>query len=149
CSHGYATALFDSSFLSWSDLGFLFQNKGFGTIVDAAALWRPGEALPWSWGVAEEQTVDALTRWIGQHREHKFFAVYGTIFPHHPYECPLPQDQQPFPATSWLNRYRNSLFYADQNVGRLVAFLRKENLLDRTIVVVVGDHGETVATYPV
>lgn len=148
-SHGYTTGLFHSSFLSWGDFQFLFEDEGFDTIVDSKTMLRPDHPLPWSWGVAEEQTVEALTSWITQHRDQKFFAIYGTMFPHHPYECPLPEDQRPFPHTSWINRYRNSLYYADLNVGRVITFLGEQGLLDRTLVVVVGDHGETVTTYPV
>lgn len=148
-SHGYETGFFHSAFLSWDDFEFFFERKGFGTVADAGTLRRPGVELPWTWGVTEETTVEALTAWIAQQRAGKFFAIYSTMFPHHPYEWPLPEDQRPFPHSSWSDRYRNSLFYADLNIGRVIAFLREQQLLDRTLVIVVGDHGETVSTYPV
>jgi arylsulfatase A-like enzyme len=40
------------------------------------------------------------------------------------------------------NRYQNSVLYADSLVGDIVAALRETGRLDRTIVVVTGDHGE-------
>lgn len=144
-SNGYQTALFHSGFLSYANLSFLFQSKGFDTMVDARTLWN-GRPLPWSWGVREEQTVEAMDQWLQSHGRQKFFLVYSTIFPHHPYYCPT--DDQPYPDDTWLDRYRNSLHYADANVGRLVESLRRLNLLERTLIVIVGDHGQTVSTYP-
>ena len=146
---GYATAFLHSGFLSWGDYRYLFENSGFETVVDAAALARDGEPLPWSWGVHEERTVEALTSWLSAHKHRRFFAVYAMMFPHHPYLSPLPESEQPFPNTSWVNRYRNSLHYADRNIGRVLDFVEAEGMLDRTVIVVAGDHGETVATYPV
>ncbi|MCC7351474.1 MAG: LTA synthase family protein [Phycisphaerales bacterium] len=144
--NGYQTALFHSGFLSYANLNFLFRSKGFDKLVDARDLWN-NQPLPWSWGVREEQTVDAMDQWLQSHGQHKFFLLYSTIFPHHPYLCP--SDDKPYPDDTWLNRYRNSLHYADANVGRLVQSLRRMNLLDNTLIVIVGDHGETVSTYPV
>jgi phosphoglycerol transferase MdoB-like AlkP superfamily enzyme len=149
---GYQTALFHSGFLTYAEQDYLFQNKGMDKIVDAKDLWVPGTTLPWSWGVREEQTVDALTSWLS-HREKSgntvkpFFAIYATEFPHHPYDCPT--DDKPYAETGWLNRYRNSLHYADSAVGRLIDNLAAMNLLDNTLIAVMGDHGETVSTYPV
>ena len=40
------------------------------------------------------------------------------------------------------NRYINASHHVDQQVGRLLDHLREKKLLDSTIVLVVGDHGE-------
>jgi hypothetical protein len=153
---GYATAVFHSGFLSYGDQAYLFEDKGVDTVVDAQDLWKAhdgnaaaAKSLPWSWGVREEQTVDALTAWIKDHHkpQQPFFAVYATEFPHHPYVCPI--DDKPFPETSWLNRYRNSLHYADKCIGTLLDRLGEMGLMEKTLIVVTGDHGETVSSYPV
>jgi arylsulfatase A-like enzyme len=41
-----------------------------------------------------------------------------------------------------LARYDGEVAYLDQQIGRLIDGLRKEGDLDRTVVVLVGDHGE-------
>jgi membrane-anchored protein YejM (alkaline phosphatase superfamily) len=145
-SEGYQTAVFSSAFMKYNDLLYLFQNKGVDTIVQADQLWK-GESLPWSWGVREEKGIEALCSWIGDHRSHPFFATYLTTFPHHPYICPI--DDQPFTGNGWRDRYRNSLHYADMCLGKLLDRLSALHLLDTTIIAVVGDHGETVSSYPV
>jgi uncharacterized protein len=44
--------------------------------------------------------------------------------------------------TPVLNDYRNSLRYLDGVIGQLLAELRSAGLLDSTIVIITGDHGE-------
>ena len=144
---GYRTALFYSSFLDYADIRFLFENKGFDTLVGAREMMAEGIELFNSGGVREEKTVERLIGWIRTHEQERFFAAYLTLSPHHPYD--FPPDDRPFPGDSWPDRYHNSLHYADRNVGRLVDFLRNDHLLDKTLIVVFGDHGETVLTYPV
>ncbi len=45
-------------------------------------------------------------------------------------------------ADQLLNRYTNASYWVDSQMGRILTFLEKESLLDNTIVIVTGDHGE-------
>ncbi len=47
-----------------------------------------------------------------------------------------------FDPTPYLNRYKNAVHYADINVGKVLAYLKQQKLLDNTIIVVSSDHGE-------
>ncbi len=40
------------------------------------------------------------------------------------------------------NRYLNASHHVDQQIGRVIAHLKQKNLLDNTVVIVLGDHGE-------
>lgn len=40
------------------------------------------------------------------------------------------------------NRYKNSVHYEDHLIGRIISALKKERLLDNTVVLITGDHGE-------
>ena len=40
------------------------------------------------------------------------------------------------------NRYINAAHHVDQQIGRIVAHLRERKLLDNTVIIVLGDHGE-------
>jgi len=90
------------------------------------------------------------------------FAVGILASPHFAYHYP-PEEEHfrpvlpPDPALSPLrayalagrreelwNRYRNSVRYADRLLGGLVAALRRDGLLDRLILIVTGDHGESL-----
>lgn len=51
----------------------------------------------------------------------------------------LMRDSNPVP---YLNRYHNAVYGTDQEVGRVLAALKKQGLLDHTLVVITADHGE-------
>jgi len=44
--------------------------------------------------------------------------------------------------TQLFNRYRNAVHYADQTTGRVLDALAAHGLVDETLVIVTGDHGE-------
>ena len=44
--------------------------------------------------------------------------------------------------TLLLNRYVNSVHHLDSQIGRVLDALERKNLLDSTIVIITGDHGE-------
>src|SRR3989304_4060681 len=41
-----------------------------------------------------------------------------------------------------FNRYRNSVYFSDSVVNRILSVLKERGLLDSTVVVITGDHGE-------
>jgi membrane-anchored protein YejM (alkaline phosphatase superfamily) len=45
-------------------------------------------------------------------------------------------------ALPYLNRYKNSLLLVDQQVQQVLALLAEQKLLDKTIIIITGDHGE-------
>lgn len=143
---GYAGSVFHSGYFEYSDLGYIWEGKGAQTMVDADTL-NVRREIPWLWGVFEETTAAAMSDWIRQRGDDPFFAIYSPMFPHHPYLCPLPD--KPYADTSWENRYRNALHYTDRSIGTLVDTLREQGILERTLIVLVGDHGESVSGYPV
>ena len=40
------------------------------------------------------------------------------------------------------NRFRNSCHFVDRQIGRILEFLRERGALDRTLIIITGDHGE-------
>ncbi len=40
------------------------------------------------------------------------------------------------------NRYKNSIYYIDYLIGNFLDLLKKKNLFDDSIIIVIGDHGE-------
>lgn len=41
-----------------------------------------------------------------------------------------------------FNRYTNAAHWVDKQVGRIVAELERQNLLENTVIIFIGDHGE-------
>ncbi|MEO6435650.1 MAG: sulfatase, partial [Tepidisphaeraceae bacterium] len=144
---GYRTGVFHTGFLDYLEIRYLFQDKGMDVSIGAREMMEKGAPLAYSSGVREERCVEEIAGWIRQKKDQKFFAYYITEFPHHPYLSMAAI--KPFPEDTWFNRYKNSLHYTDQAIGKLIDFLKAEGLFEKTLIVVVGDHGETVSSYPV
>jgi len=98
--------------------------------------------------------VDPIMRWVDEKKQKPFFLTVLTCISHHAYGLPshFPIRQYPRqPARmggrmprpwSDYNRYLNTVEYGDQFLGDLVDGLTKRNLIDDTLIVVVGDHGQ-------
>ena len=90
-----------------------------------------------------------LERGIGEIRHHdaaapgtplfEFISTYST---HYPFRLPDDAGERPLPTSEALEpRYRQVLTYTDREIGRLMAFLETRERHNRTILIVLGDHG--------
>ena len=46
--------------------------------------------------------------------------------------------------TPHLNQYKNSIHFADRLIGRVLADLKEQNLLENTVVIITGDHAQEI-----
>ena len=99
--------------------------------ISLGAIQRPGN-----------EVVDHALAWLASASASRFFAWVHLYDPHTPYEAP-----EPFASRFPGRPYQAEISFADAQVGRLIAFLESRQLLDRTIVVVVGDHGESLGDH--
>lgn len=44
----------------------------------------------------------------------------------------------------YVNRYRNAIYYIDQEIGKVLRTLEDRHLLENTVVIITGDHGEQI-----
>jgi arylsulfatase A-like enzyme/Tfp pilus assembly protein PilF len=82
---------------------------------------------------------DAILPWLRDHARgpKPFFAWIHYWDPHEPHTPPAPFDQV-YPH----DLYEGEIAYADQSLGAVLDELRRLGVLERTVVVMVGDHGE-------
>jgi arylsulfatase A-like enzyme len=126
--HGYETGAFVSSVVLASSRGL---NQGFDLYKDDFSLMPGGLRRQ-----ADEVTDDAL-RWLARAGSSRFFAwlhFYDAHTPYHP--------RSPYLESYPARPYDAQIAFMDEQVGRVLDFLRQADLLDRTIVVVIADHGE-------
>ena len=107
----------------------------------------------------DEQTINKSINWLKE-TPRPFFLYVNLQATHYPYEYPennsvfLP-DKTTSILTSYFsiaeedeeasqNRYDNSLYYADKQIGILLDYLEENNLFENTIIVLTSDHGETL-----
>jgi len=130
-----------------------FRRTVFVDVRDSLVDRLPGKTLL----DRHEQTVDAFERYVGDRDSAEpFFAFMFFDSTHAPYD--FPADRAPFRpyaeavnyATMGLgqkrdgivNRYKNAIHYLDGLTGRVIDSLDTAGVLDETIVLVTGDHGE-------
>ena len=86
--------------------------------------------------------TDRAVAWLSEKSEKPFFAWVHLYDAHAPYTPP-----EPFRALYADRPYDGEIAEVDAQVGRLLAELDRQGLADRTIVAVVGDHGEELGEH--
>lgn len=103
---------------------------------------------------------DKMMDFIETNKEHPFFMYWATPIPHVPLQAPKKWvdyyveklgDEDPyyfkaqrgsyFPARYPRATYAAMVSYLDENVGKLVEYLKKEGLYDNTLIVFTSDNG--------
>lgn len=67
-----------------------------------------------------------------------FFTTWLTLSSHEPFETPVPTA---IPGKDWASQFLNSIHYTDQVFGDFVDSCRQQPWWDRTLLIVLGDHG--------
>jgi len=141
-SAGYRTAAAVGSFPLTAKFGI---DQGFDFFDDRVAQRAEdflGErALPRSRLYFDERPAglvnEALLPWLRENHDAPFFAWAHYFDPHQPFEPPPPYDQL-FASDPYLGE----IAYADECLGVLLDELETLGVADRTLVVMVSDHGE-------
>jgi arylsulfatase A-like enzyme/Tfp pilus assembly protein PilF len=92
-----------------------------------------------------DEVVDHAIEWLEGGDKRPFFCWVHLYDPHTPYEAPEPFSSR-FPD-ALPGPYDAEIAWSDSLVARLLEFLDKKGWLSRTLVVVVGDHGESLGEH--
>ncbi|HEX2695498.1 MAG TPA: sulfatase, partial [Acidobacteriota bacterium] len=129
---GYATAAFVSSFSVDSRFGL---DRGFNVYDDTFRLESPFKTQ--NMERRAEETFARFSRWLEANGKNRFFGWVHYYDPHLPYDPPSPYKEE-FDG----DPYDGEIAYMDRYVGAVLEGLKEQGVLDKTIVVVAGDHGE-------
>ena len=154
---GYKTGAFLSAFPVSEYFGLSqdfdhFDNGMEGSYQDKLKRDDKGE---WRWGVRANQrrsdeTTDKAIEWIGRQKG-EFFAWVHYWDPHDRMIAPPDDVVARFVPRELRGRkhtvpfYDSEIFYMDSQFGRLIKMLKDRSLYDKTVIVVVADHGEGLA----
>jgi len=137
--HGYVTgavvgsAVLDSRFGLNQGFDFYYDHFDFNRLQESnlEEMERPGNVV-----------TDATLDWLGNNRKNKFFLWMHLYDPHYPYRPPAPYSEQ------YKDRpYDGEIAFADAQVGRLIGFLKANGLYQNTLIVLAGDHGESLGEH--
>jgi phosphoglycerol transferase MdoB-like AlkP superfamily enzyme len=138
-STGYRTAFFHSGRFRYLGMQGILDGRGFDVAYDAETI---GGRYATSFGTDDASTARKLLAFVDELPQgQRFFAVYSPISGHHPYKSPG-VGPRPFPERSERERYLNDLHAGDAAFGEILDGLTERGLGERTLFVVVGDHGE-------
>jgi len=130
---GYRTGAFLSGFVLDRRFGL---DRGFDVYDDRMAS-RPSEEKLFDCENPANVTCDRALDWLGQRSDAPFFCWVHFYDPHTPYAPPEPFMER------HADPYDGEIAFMDSQLGRLVAFLVRAGLREKTLIVVVGDHGES------
>jgi arylsulfatase A-like enzyme len=144
--NGYASSLFYSSFLDYTGFRDFLENRGIDELYDADTMPGPRKTERVSWGLREEETLDAIRNQIKRYAvgNQRFFITYVPAAPHYPYDrVPAAfQRFKPGEIGDYTPFYLNELLYMDWVMASIVDQLKDSSVLDKTLVVITNDHGE-------
>jgi len=89
-----------------------------------------------------DEVTDAALAWLDEAPASRFFAWVHYYDPHSPYEPPDP----------WAERYRDrpyvgEIAWMDSQIGRLLSWLDGNDRTGNTVVLAIGDHGESLGEH--
>jgi len=142
-AHGYDTAAFVGCFVLDERYGL---SQGFDVYDFEVTEAGHRRSQPDFNERSAEAVTDSIVRWLGERRDggaaEPFFAWVHYFDPHLPYRSPL-QAQAEFAGRG----YDAEIAWVDQQLGRLLDELTRLNLIQETLVVLVGDHGESLGEH--
>jgi len=136
---GYVTgavvgsAVLDSRFGLNRGFDFYYDHFDFNRLQESnlEEMERPGNVV-----------ADVALDWLDKNHAGKFFLWMHLYDPHYPYRPPAPYNDQ------YKDRpYDGEIAFADEQVGRLISYLKAKDLYRNTLIVLTGDHGESLGEH--
>jgi len=140
---GYRTAAFIGSLIldpkaqmaPGFDRGFDFFDAGFHPKQG------PNESR---YETVERRGGDVIAHtiaWLNKKTQAPFFIWVHLYDPHAPYDPPPPYDKR------FKDPYDGEVAYSDACLGKLFQYLRQRGLYDRSLIVMMSDHGESLGAH--
>ena len=164
-SYGYQTAAFISSSVLAPEFGL---NQGFDKYEMGTLVKQEGKS---NFERKAQETIDQAISFV--HKTNKPFFIWVHLYdPHTPYAAPAPystmydaeyqgsmrggvkeitrlnafhgKGASPRDLRHIRALYDGEVTYMDHQIGRLIAVLEEKNVLDKTVIAAMADHGENL-----
>jgi len=144
-----AERLREAGFETAGFVGAFVLNRGFGIeqgfdVYDQVPVnrFREGRDQIFEAERTADEVNERVFEWLDRRKGGRFFLWVHYYDPHHPYRPPDTPGR-----TLAGEGYDREISYVDACFGDLVGRLRKKRLLDRALLVVAGDHGESLGEH--
>jgi arylsulfatase A-like enzyme/Tfp pilus assembly protein PilF len=136
---GYATGAVVSAFVLDRSWGLA---RGFDFYDDA---FSSQSFLNRDLGLVDRKAGESVSRainWLEKNTRRPVFFWLHLYDPHSPYDPP-----EPYRTQYQDHPYEGEIAYADHELGRLIAWLKRNQLYDRSLIVTLSDHGESLGEH--
>lgn len=140
-ARGYQTAFFTSTMMGWSNLDAFLAGARIDALFTAESSGMPCIN---DIGVDDYVAARGLERWLDG-VDGRFFAVHYCNALHVPFQA---ESEFGVPSAIGDRRLR-AIHIVEKQLALLFSQLARSGRLDRTLIVLVGDHGELVGEPPV
>jgi arylsulfatase A-like enzyme/Tfp pilus assembly protein PilF len=138
-SRGFTTGGFVGAYVLDHKWGIA---QGFQTYFDDFDLSKYQSLSLGSVDRPGNEVADKALAWLDRVRSKRFFGWVHFYDAHSPYDPP-----EPFKSRYAGHPYVGEIAFVDSQVGRLLAYLDTHQLARNTIVIVMGDHGESLGEH--
>ncbi len=126
---------------AWDNQEGFFRNQGMTHFVGSKDYKNPKFIDP-TWGVSDEDMFSRAIKELDRLNPNRpFFAVLQTLSNHTPYALPDPLPVEEVTGFEGLNTHLTAQRYSDWALGEFFAAAQKSPWFDKTLFVIVGDHG--------
>lgn len=140
---GYRTAFFQTADERFESRGALVHHMGFERFLSRDTLRGDAWATVNYFGIEDDAMLKPGLAWSTADPSRPFFTTYLTLTSHHDYGVPPDWPVREFPGIKPREaEYLNAVAYVDAFLGKLVDAYRDAGLLENTLFVILGDHGE-------
>jgi arylsulfatase A-like enzyme/tetratricopeptide (TPR) repeat protein len=137
-NRGFATSAFIGAVVLHSTFGL---NRGFDIYADR---FDSHNAF-FNWDEIRKPANVVLNEarlWLERNSGQRFFSWIHLYDPHAPWDPPSPFREQ-YPG----HPYRATVAFMDAELGKFFTFLKQSGLWPKTLIVIVGDHGESLGEH--
>jgi arylsulfatase A-like enzyme/Tfp pilus assembly protein PilF len=91
------------------------------------------------------EVIKAFFDWFKTNGDRRFFSWIHLYDAHTPYEPPEPYKSE-YSGRPW-GLYDGEIAYVDSLIGKVLESLREKGVLDKTIIIIAADHGESLGEH--
>ncbi len=140
---GYKTAAFIGAFVldaRWGlKQGFDYYDDNFNLekfkTIDLGRVQRPAN-----------EVIDSALKWLEKNKGNRFFTWIHLYDPHTPYAPPEPYFSE-YKDRGRVGLYDGEISFMDSQIGRVIDWLKINDLNKKTILILLGDHGEALGDH--
>ncbi len=141
-TNGYSTGAFVGAFVLDSRWGL---DQGFDYYYDNFDLTKYKTVSLDSVQRRGDEVLAEACKWLEKNSQDKFFAWIHLYDPHTPYNPPEPYKTQYNGRRFGL--YDGEIAYVDLLMGDFRNFMEEKNLMEKTLIIFTGDHGESLGEH--